>query len=117
MQDISLELMQIVGLFEKLVELFGGTITIIFVLIFVYFKFLKKGNILVIGNNNKKEDVSSANFFCKQRLDHCDDRFDGINERLERGEKRFSENFKTMNEIHTNVAVLMERTEHLRRIK
>ena len=112
------ELTQIANLLSKLVELFGGTITTLLVLLFVYLKFLKKGNhLLVIGNNNGKKGTNPVNPLCEQRLDHCNKRFDDIDENLEKGEKKFEEYFKTISETHTNVAVLMERTEHLKGVK
>jgi len=112
----------IIELIKELVILFGPTLTIISVIAFVYFRYLKKGGILVVAHNNNgneekgnKQKPTVLNTLCNARLKACDEKFDIIKERLNKNDKNFEEQNKVINETHTNVAILLERTEHLKR--
>jgi len=112
----------IIALIERLVALFGPTLTIIGVIAFVYFRYLKKGGILVVthndnGNRGKenKQKPTILNPLCDARLKVCGEKFDIIKERLDKSDEIFGEQSKVINATHTNVAILLERTEHLKR--
>lgn len=107
---------------EWSIKTFGSTITLIGVIAFVYFRYLRKGGILVVAhNNNGNEEKENGkkptvlNPLCDARLEVCEGKFDIIKERLDKGDKIFEEQNETINATHTNVAILLERTEHLRR--
>ena len=101
------ELKVIAELLGKMVNLFGSTLTTILVLAFIYFRYLRKGGILTVTNGKK--------YPCDERLKLCGEQFEKVHERLDNGDKEFKEQNKIINETHTNVAVLLERTNHLKR--
>lgn len=116
MEDIK----TIIALLEKIVELFGPTITVMAVIVFIYFRYLKKGGILLVSHNNNgngkaKNESNILNPLCDARLKFCEEKFVVIKTRLDDSDKCFEEQAKIINDTHTNVAILLERTEHLRR--
>lgn len=115
------ELKIILSALEKLVAMFGPTLTTVGVIAFVYFRYLKKGGILLVTHNqngngkSKKESILPP--VCEARLKFCEEKFDNIKERLDSGDRCFEEQTKIINATHTNVAILLERTEHLKGAK
>ncbi len=116
------DFISILKVVENLAVLFGPTLTAVIVIFFIYTRHFKRGNILVIKGNNKnkveneKEDKERLGMLphCDERLQFCLDKFKVIESKVAKGDKKSEELEKLARETHTNVAILLERTEILK---
>ena len=116
------ELMEMLKLIEKVAVLLGPSITSIIIIYYVYNRHFKRGNIIVIKGNNKNKvenDQENKNNIdmlphCEERLRFCSEKFLKIEKEIEVGGKRYSELERLARDTHTNVAILLERTEILK---
>jgi hypothetical protein len=117
------ELITILELIGKLAERFGPWLTTMILIGIAYFKYIRKGNVVVLkdtgggkmrngykpGNGNGNEE----NSFCKFRALLCGEQIQICKDRLDKHDIRFEKGDDKIGLMHRDIGILLDRTKHL----